>query len=85
MVWGAGSKGVTFLNTIKDGGRVQGVIDVNPHKQGMYIGGTGQEVMSPEQASELHVDVILVMNAVYRDEIHERVTQLGFSSDIIVV
>jgi hypothetical protein len=85
VVWGAGSKGVTFLNAIEDGGRVQGVIDVNPHKQGMYIGGTGQAVMSPEQASELHVDAILVMNAVYRDEIRERVTQLGLSSEIIVV
>lgn len=85
VVWGAGSKGVTFLNAIEDGGRVQGVVDVNPHKQGMYIGGTGQEVLSPEQASELHIDIILVMNAVYRDEIHERVTQLGLSSEILVV
>ena len=69
VVWGAGSKGVTFLNTIENGERVHCVADVNPHKQGRYVAGTGQKVVSSEETARLHPDTILVMNPIYKDEI----------------
>lgn len=40
VVWGTGSKGVTFLNVFKNS-QVEYAIDINPHKQGMYVAGTG--------------------------------------------
>ncbi|RMH07434.1 MAG: methyltransferase domain-containing protein, partial [Nitrospirae bacterium] len=48
LVWGAGSKGVTFLNTVQESKSIEYVVDLNPHKQGRYIPGTGQKVIPPE-------------------------------------
>jgi hypothetical protein len=84
-IWGAGSKGVTFLNTIKGGTRIRHVIDINPRKQGMYVAGTGQQILPPERLIESHIDTLLVMNPLYRDEIQAQVTQIGLSPEIKVV
>jgi hypothetical protein len=43
VVWGAGAKGVSFLNMLNNQEKIEYVIDVNPRKQGMYIAGTGQD------------------------------------------
>ena len=85
VVWGAGSKGVTFLNTIEHGERIRYVVDVNPHKQGRYVAGTGQEVVSPEETARLHPDTILVMNPIYKGEILAKVSDLGLDAEIMVV
>ncbi len=48
-LWGAGAKGVTFLNAVAGGGGIDLVVDLNPRKQGRFLPGTGQKVVSPEQ------------------------------------
>ena len=48
-VWGAGSKGVSFLNLVGAGRDVSYVVDVNPNKTGLYIPGTGQIVVAPDE------------------------------------
>jgi SAM-dependent methyltransferase len=85
VVWGAGSKGVTFLNAIENGERIHCVADVNPHKQGRYVAGTGQEVLSPEETARLSPDTILVMNPIYKDEIWAKMRALGLDAEIMVV
>jgi SAM-dependent methyltransferase len=85
VVWGAGSKGVTFLNAIENGEHIHCVTDVNPHKQGRYVAGTGQEVLSPEETARLCPDTILVMNPIYRDEIWAKMSALGLDAEIMVV
>jgi len=78
VLWGAGSKGVTFLNVLNDQSRdLEYIVDVNPFKQGMYIGGTGQQIVSPEFLREYQPDIILVMNPVYRDEIQHMVKSMN--------
>ncbi|MEM3088673.1 MAG: class I SAM-dependent methyltransferase [Candidatus Bathyarchaeia archaeon] len=78
VVWGAGSKGVTFLNTFNDyQHNIEYAVDVNPLKQGMYIPGTGQKIVSPEFLKEYHPDVVIVMNPVYRREIRNFINRLG--------
>ncbi|MCI0557468.1 MAG: class I SAM-dependent methyltransferase, partial [Nitrososphaera sp.] len=68
-VWGAGSKGVTFVNTIKVPGVVAAVVDMNPHKLGRFVGGTGHRVIGPQSLTRDPVDYIIVTNAAYCDEI----------------
>jgi 2-polyprenyl-3-methyl-5-hydroxy-6-metoxy-1,4-benzoquinol methylase len=85
VVWGAGSKGVTFLNAIEHGERIHCVADVNPHKQGRYVAGTGQKVLSPEETARLRPDTILVMNPIYKDEIWAKMSALGLDAEIMVV
>lgn len=83
-VWGAGSKGVTFLNVVEGGGHVTSVIDVNPRKWGRFVAGTGQRVDPPARLTT-GIDAVLVMNPIYRDEIGEQLAALGVAAELLVV
>lgn len=86
VVWGAGAKGVTFLNTLKSTHEVLPVVvDINPGKQGRFIPGTGQLIIGPEQLSKYEPDVIFVMNPNYTDEIKSTLAELGVTPSIILV
>jgi hypothetical protein len=75
VVWGAGSKGVTFLNTFRDSG-VDYAVDINTRKQGMYVAGTGQRIVPPEFLKDYQPDLITVMNPIYRKEIKQSIGPL---------
>ncbi len=75
VVWGAGSKGVTFLNLMPSGGLVDYVVDINPHKKGLYIAGTGQRVVSPEELVNIRPQVVITMNPLYTDEIKSMINE----------
>lgn len=69
-IWGAGAKGSTFLNLLdKSASKVSYVIDINPRKQNMYIGGTGHPIYAPEVLAQKPVNTIIVMNRNYFGEI----------------
>ena len=84
VVWGAGSKGVTFLNIFQDRG-IEYIVDLNPRKQGMYLPGSGQKIVSPEFLKDYQPDVVIVMNPIYEDEIRNSIASLGVSAEIICV
>jgi hypothetical protein len=84
VVWGAGAKGVTFLNSLNlTSDEIEFVVDLNPRKQGLYVPGTGQQVVAPEQLSSIDPDVILVMNSNYLNEIQVTVARLGLKTRIV--
>ncbi|MGH7495308.1 MAG: class I SAM-dependent methyltransferase [bacterium] len=85
VVWGSGSKGVTFLNTIQRQGQIEYVVDINPRKEGKYVAGTGQQIVSPQHLVEYQPEIILVMNPIYLDEIAQYVRDLNLSSKLIAV
>jgi SAM-dependent methyltransferase len=85
VVWGAGSKGVTFLNLVAAAGPIAAAIDLNPRKHGRFVPGTGHEVLPPEELLALRPDEILVMNPVYRGEIAAYLRELGLSPRMIAV
>lgn len=85
VVWGGGSKGVTFLNTLKIREQVEYVVDVNPRKQGMYVAGTGQQIVPPEFLSHYPPEVVLVMNALYQNEIQQMLEHLGLTPKLVCV
>lgn len=85
VVWGAGAKGVTFLNRLSLGvDRVPFVIDINPKKQGCYIPGTVQMIKSPLVLKSENVDVVIGMNRAYEQEIREQLRALNFGGDLIM-
>ena len=84
VLWGAGSKGVTFLNTFKKA-KIDYVVDINPNKQGMYIPGTGQSIVPPEYLKEYKPEVIIIMNPIYKNEIQETINRLELTSKFIFV
>jgi SAM-dependent methyltransferase len=86
VLWGAGAKGVTFLNSLSVlVERIPYVVDINARKQGRYVPGTGQQIIAPEALSGYHPDVVLVMNPNYLEEIHAAVGGMSLSPDVIAL
>lgn len=85
VLWGAGSKGVTFLNMIGGRNQIEYVIDINTRKQGKYIPGTGQKILSPDFLREYRPDIVIVMNPIYEKEIQQTIDNLGLSARLMPV
>jgi SAM-dependent methyltransferase len=71
FIWGAGAKGIT-LSTIfsRNAVAVDGLIDINPAKQGRFAGGSGLPIHAPSYVMHAIEDAdIFVMNPVYLPEI----------------
>lgn len=84
VVWGGGSKGVTFLNTLKLYDEVTAMVDINPRKQGHFVSGTGQAVIPPDLLTEIRPEVVIIMNEIYREEIIAQLAALGLSPEVLV-
>jgi len=74
--WGAGAKGVTFLNVVPHAAQMRPVIDCNPRKAGMYVPGTGQRILSPAHLQGYEPDIVATLNPVYRQEIASMLSEL---------
>jgi SAM-dependent methyltransferase len=83
VIWGAGSKGVSFLTTLGLRDEVSVAVDINPHKHGYFMAGTGHEVVAPESLVERGVDVVVVMNAIYVEEIRAQLAGRGLEPEIV--
>lgn len=76
VVWGAGSKGVTFLNVLRPAS-VEYAVDLNPRKHGMFVAGTGQRILPPDSVQGYNPHVVLVMNPLYESEIRATLESFG--------
>jgi hypothetical protein len=83
-VWGAGAKGVNFLNAVDPDGEIP-VVDVNPRQAGHYLPGSGNQVAPPASLQGSNVTRVLVTNPAYRDEIKRDLAKLGVNSDVALV
>lgn len=83
-VWGAGSKGVTFLNALPSGRDVRWVIDVNPRKHGRFVPGTAQMVAPPSAMWAVPPVAVVVMNPMYVAEIEAMLVDLGLADALVV-
>ena len=82
VVWGAGSKGVSFLNTINGEQAFEYVVDLNPRKQGMFVAGTGQKIVSPNFLKEYRPDLVVIMNPNYKKEILQMLAEMDLAPDL---
>ncbi len=85
VVWGGGSKGITFLNIMNATDAIEYVVDLNPNKQGLFAPGTGQKVVSPSELKKLQPDNVIVMNSIYVDEISKMLQELGINAEVSCV
>ncbi len=69
VIWGSGSKGVSFLTSLGLGDEIAGAVDINPHRQGFFMPGTGHRIYSPDELVALQPDAVIVMNPIYKEEI----------------
>lgn len=83
--WGAGSKGVTFLNLVALPDCIECVVDRNPRKSGRFVAGSGHQILAPTDLARHQIDVILIMNPIYRDEILAQLTSLNLTPEVLCV
>ncbi len=83
-VWGGGSKTVGLLSALGDAALVDVVVDVNPHKQGRFIAGTGHRVLAPEELKAVRPSLVVASNPVYLSEIGEDLAALGLGDAELV-
>jgi hypothetical protein len=83
VLWGAGSKGVTFANMVAtELPALAGIVDINPRKHGKYVAGCGLPVIAPEQLVQLEPDVVLLLNDIYHEEVKDFLTSRGLEAEI---
>ena len=85
IVWGGGSKAVSFLTTMGLTGQIEYVVDINPYKHGKFIPGTGHPVVSPESLKDYRPDVVVLMNPIYTEEVRRDLARMGLSPQILPV
>jgi len=82
VVWGAGAKGITFLNVLRSQS-IEFIVDVNPLKSSKYIPGTGQQIMPPEFMKEYRPDVVIGVNPNYHEEIIRHMSALELDPEFV--
>lgn len=85
VLWGSGSKAVSFLTTLAITDELQYVVDINPHRQGMFMPGTGHAIVSPDFLADYKPDRVIIMNPIYRGEIAEMLKERGVEPVISTV
>jgi SAM-dependent methyltransferase len=83
VVWGAGSKGVTFLNVLGVTEQIEFVVDLNPRKHGLHIARSGQRIVRPEFLREYRPEVVIIMNSIYDDEIKQTCKAMGLKAQFV--
>ncbi len=85
VLWGGGSKAVSFLTTLRISDEVAAVVDVNPYKQGKFTPGTGHRIIAPRDLPALRPDIVLVMNPIYVPEVQRDLQRLGLEPEVMAV
>jgi SAM-dependent methyltransferase len=80
-IWGSGSKCVSLVSSLALSPAA--VVDVNPHKHGKFLAGSGLEIVSPDALRALRPDVVLVMNSIYLEEIRHDLAARALHPELI--
>ena len=85
VVWGAGAKGVMFLNLLRitAGAGVDFVVDINPRKQSHFVPLMGQKIVGPDCLPQNPPDLVIVMNPEYEFEVRSMMTEIGINCDVV--
>lgn len=77
VLWGSGSKAVSFLTSLGISAMVDFVTDINPNRQNHFMPGTGHLIVAPHQLAEIEPGLVIVMNRIYEDEIRQSLDKIG--------
>lgn len=84
-IWGSGSKCVALISSLRLGPELVAVVDINPHKHGKFLAGSGIEIVSPDALRSLRPEVVLVMNSIYSDEIRHDLAARSLHPELIAL
>jgi SAM-dependent methyltransferase len=82
-LWGAGSKGVSFLATVPGAAEVAAVVDVNPRKWGRHLPVTGHAVVPPSDLRGFRPAAVVLLNPMYRDEVGATMAESGIDASLV--
>jgi len=85
VLWGSGSKAVSFLRAVHVPNAIEHVVDINPYRQGHFMAGTGQPIVAPEALMKIAPRAVVAMNAMYRDEIARELQRLNVSTELLTL
>jgi SAM-dependent methyltransferase len=85
VIWGASSKGVSFLTTLGIEREIDYAVDINPHKHGKFMAGTGQRIVGPEFLRDYRPDLVIAMNPIYLDEIGAQLSSMDLGPELVAV
>jgi SAM-dependent methyltransferase len=85
VIWGAGAKGVMFLNLLRvsTGAGVDWVVDINPRKHGHFVPLMGQRIAGPDCLLQNPPDLVIVMNPEYEREIRSTISDIGIGCEVV--
>jgi SAM-dependent methyltransferase len=84
VVWGAGAKGVSFLNRFRHLDVAEYVVDINPRKHGKFVSGTGQQIVPPDFLKSYRPDAVVVTNRRYCEEISRQLQCFDLQPSFII-
>ena len=82
VIWGSGSKGVSFISNLSLGDELAAAVDINPHKWGKFMVGSTHEIVDPEALRTIDPNLVVAMNPIYLDEIAAQLEQLGVETEL---
>ena len=85
VIWGSGSKCVAFLSTLCVRDEIEYVVDINPHRHGKFLAGSGKKIWPPESLREYKPDTVIVMNPIYAEEIRRDLHRMGLSPELVTL
>ncbi len=84
-IWGSGSKCVSFLSTLGITNEIEMIVDINPHRHGKFLAGSGKRISPPDALREYQPDVVIAMNSIYCDEIRQELQHMGLNPKLTAV
>ncbi len=85
VVWGSGSKAVSYLTSLGIRNEIEYVVDINPFKHGKFLAGTGHKIVAPEYLTDYEPDTVILMNSIYRDEVQRDLDRMSLGARLIAV
>jgi hypothetical protein len=83
-LWGAGMRGINFLSHFAEMSTLALVIDINPLRQGKFLPKSGFQVSAPEALRTHPIDILIISNATYAEEIKQQARELGYRGEFVV-
>jgi hypothetical protein len=74
---------VSLLCSIDLGDTLQAIVDINPHKHGKFLAGSGLEIQSPDALAALRPDAVIIMNSIYTEEIRHELATRGLEPELL--
>jgi SAM-dependent methyltransferase len=83
VLWGSGSKAVSFLTTLDVGDDVEFVTDINPHRHNHYMPITAQRIVPPSELQSIKPDLVICLNRIYEDEIRADIAAMALEPRVL--